>query len=262
MRSRFSFRGGPPGFPGADNSQGGSGNTGGGRAPTPKVVAVADERSNALVVSAPVEQMPIIEDVVEKVDTNVEDVTEVRVFHLKNADAQETADLLTELFPDTSRTQGSGRSRFQFRGPLGMFGGGRGTSNNGDQSERAIKEARVVAVADMRTRSVVVTAAKDLMPQIAGMIQELDADPAKKQKVFVFSLENTDPQTVQDVLEGLFPTGNTGTYGTSGNRNTSRQTGNQLNNRATQMQNQGGSRTGSTRGTGSFGGSSFGTGGR
>jgi general secretion pathway protein D len=263
-RARFMFDrggGGPPGFggPGGDIGRGGGGSTtaGGGRAPTPKVVAVADERSNSLVVSAPSDQMPLIEDVIQQVDTNVEDVTEVRVFRLKHADAQETADLLTELFPDTSRTQ-TGRSRFQFGGPGGMFGGGRGGGITGEQSQRAIKETRVVAVADMRTRSVVVTAAKDLMPQIAGMIQELDADPAKKQKVFVFSLENTDPQTVQEVLQGLFPAQNNRTSGTLGTRNTSRQTGNQLNNRATQMQNQGGGRTSGFGGNSAFGGSSFG----
>ena len=55
--------GGPPGF-GGGGDQGGNSGSGGGRAPAPKVLAVADERGNALVVSAPEEQMPIIEDLV------------------------------------------------------------------------------------------------------------------------------------------------------------------------------------------------------
>lgn len=261
--------GGPPGFGGGDMGGGGAG---GGRAQTPKVVAVADERSNSLVVSAPEEQMPIIEDLVEKVDTNVEDITELRVFRLKFADAQETADLLTSLFPDNTSTSQNNRGRFQFGGGRGggrgMFGaglGGGGQTGTGAQSERVLKETRVVAVADMRTRSVVVSAARDLMPQIASMIEELDSDPAKKQKVFVYSLENTDPQAVQEILQGLFPSQsyNRSGYGGGANtRNTSRQTGNQLNNRANQFQNQGFGRSSGTGGNSGFGGSSFGTPGR
>jgi hypothetical protein len=56
------------------------------------VVAVAEERSNSVVVSAPDEQMPVIVDLINQVDTNVEDITELRVFRLHFADAQETAD--------------------------------------------------------------------------------------------------------------------------------------------------------------------------
>jgi hypothetical protein len=256
-RAQFFMRGrdggGPPGFGGEGGGGGGSG-AGGGRAPTPRVVAVADERSNSLVVSAPEEQLPIIEDLVKQVDTNVEDITELRVFRLKFADAQETAELLASLFPDPTASNNQGRrSRMQFGGPFGGMGG-RGQGSTGDQSERTLKETRVLAVPDLRTRSVVVSAARDLMPQIADMIAELDADPAHKQKVFVYSLENTDPQAVQDLLESLFPSQSTGRNGATRNsRNSTRQTGNQLNNRATQTQNQG-----SGRNTGGGGSSAFG----
>jgi type II secretory pathway component GspD/PulD (secretin) len=263
--------GGPGGGGPGDMGGGGSaGSTGGGRAPAPKVIAVADERSNSLVVSAPDEQMTIIEDLVKQVDTNVEDITELRVFRLKYADAQEMADLLTSLFPDPTGTQ-SGRGQIQFGGRGGgrfggMFGGGlQGNAAAANQSTRMQMQSRVTAVPDMRTRSVVVTASKTLMEQIAGMVEELDADPSKKQKVFVYSLENTDPQAVQEILQGLFPAQNTGgAYGGYGSqRNTSRQTGNQLNNRANQNQNQGIGRNsgfgGSSSGFGSgMGGGSFG----
>lgn len=274
-RSRFFnfFRGreggGPPGFggPGGDMGGGGAagGATGGGRAPTPRVVAVADERSNSLVVSAPEDQMPIIEDLVKQVDTDVDEITELRVFRLRYADPQEMADVISGLFPSTTSTQGSTRGQLQFGGRFGgrfggmPFGGGNNTGAS-QQSARLQKQTQVVAVPDPRTSSVIVSAARDLMEQIAGMVQELDADPAKKQKVFVFSLENTDPQAVQETLESLFPSQNYGTSGSTRNpRNTSRQTGNQLNTRANQTQNQGFGRSSGFGGSG-FGGSSFGGG--
>lgn len=227
--------GGPPGMggPGGDSS-------GGGRAPTPRVVAVAEERSNALVVSAPQDQMALVEEVVQQVDTDIDSETELRVFRLKYADPQEMADLLTNLFPDPTMQN----SRNQFGGGrfARFFGGGGGQNSSASQSSRQQSQTRVLAVPDLRTGSVVVSAARDLMEQIARMVEELDADPAKKQKVFVYSLENTDPQAVQELLQSLFPAQTSGGYGSYGNNrmnNNNRGAGSQLNNRATQMQNQG-----------------------
>lgn len=241
------------GGPGGGGDAAGGSTSGGGRVATPAVVAVADERSNSIVVSAPEDQMPIIDDLVRQIDTSVEDITEVRVFHLKYADPQETADLLTSLFPDTSSSGGM-RGQFQFGGGRmpGMQMGGRGTTST-DTSARLQKQTKVTAVADARTRSVVVSASRDLLVQIGRMIADLDSDPARKRGVYVFDLENTDPQTVQGILEQLFPDQNYNTAASSRYRTSSQQqTGNQLNTRATRnQQNQG------TRNAG--GSTSFGT---
>ncbi|MCC7375428.1 MAG: hypothetical protein IT581_12305 [Verrucomicrobiales bacterium] len=260
------FRGGPGGGgPGGGGGGGGdnSGGTGSSRAPTPKVNAVADDRSNSVIVSAPEEQMTVIVGVIQQLDTNVEDITELRVFRLQHADPQETADLLANLFDDTKSQQTSNNrgGQLRFGGPFGGGGFGGGGGNRGgaaatDQSARMQKQTRVVAVPDLRTSSVVVSASRDLMEQIGRMIQQLDADPARKQKVFVYSVENSDPQAVQEVLEQLFPNQNTTTGRNT--RNTQRQNNNQLNNRQTQTQNQG-NRGGNTSGFGnSLGGNTQG----
>ncbi|MBX3744882.1 MAG: hypothetical protein KF833_06185 [Verrucomicrobiae bacterium] len=226
-----------------------------GRAPVPRVVAVADERSNAVVVNAPEEQMLVIAGVIEEMDVNVDDITELRVFRLTHADPQETATLLNDLFSDTSRQQ-TGNQRGQVRfggGPQG--GNARGST---DASSRMQQQSKVVAVPDLRTGSVVVSAARDLMGQIAAMLNQLDADPARKQRVFVYDVENSDPQAVQEVLQTLFPDQNVGLNRNT--RNTQRQGNNALNTRQTQTQNQGfgaGQRTGTGFG-GNVGGANFG----
>ena len=98
------FMGGGPG--GGRGGEGNGNSAGsGGRAGSSRVVAVADERSNAAVISAPEDVMPSIQELVKAVDIEIEDVTELRVFHLKYADPQEMADLLSNLFPNTSNTQ-------------------------------------------------------------------------------------------------------------------------------------------------------------
>src|SRR4029453_18970122 len=92
---------------------------------------------------------------------------------------------------------------------------------------------------------------------IAAMITELDSDPAKQKKVFVISVENTDPQTMQTILQGLFPSD---TYGNSRQG----QFGNAFGNRGG-LGNQGigrGNNTGRGNGGGGFGGGNgFGGGG-
>ena len=228
-----------------------------------RVVAVADERSNSLVVSSPDELMATIEDLVKSVDTNVEDIMELRVFRLKHADPNEMAELLAGLFPDESRSNdsrgGGGGSRFSFFGGLDAgggrrSGGGSGAPGASAESDRAKKQSRVLAVADGRTASVIVSASRDLMKQIEQMITSLDANPAKKQKVFVYSLENADTQEVETVLKALF-----GSQTGRNSRSTGAAQNNPLTTRSGQSQSQG---TGNNRvGGGGGGGGNSGLGG-
>jgi type II secretory pathway component GspD/PulD (secretin) len=212
------FGGGAGGFGGNNGGGRGGGGFGGGNrnsaaaTANTRVVAVADERSNSLVVSAPEDMMPEIRILVKRVDVSVADVTELRVFRLQNADPLEISDLLANLFPDDTKTDSNNQQQFAFRGggffggQFGNRGGARGNNNNaqGADSERMKKKGRVLAVPDQRTASIVVSAAGELMPQIAEIIAELDASPAKKQKVFVYSLENADVQQVEQILRGMF----------------------------------------------------------
>ena len=66
------------------------------------------------------------------------------------------------------------------------------------------KMGRVLAVPDPRTSSLIVTASKTLMPQIADMITELDSDKGRKEVVGYFDLQNADPQDVYNNLQDLF----------------------------------------------------------
>jgi len=246
-RNRFQFGGFNPfggGQGGGDSSANNSGRPG-----ASKVVATADERSNSLVVSAPDDLMPTIEQLVNSVDTNVDDLTEIRVFRLTHADPQETVDLLTSLFPDPTSSQNNQRGGFGgfFRGP---FGGNNDNSATAS-SDRMKKQSKVIAVADRRTGSVVITAARDTMDQIAKMITQLDSDPARKMTVHRFQLDNADPTMAQQTLDDLFSGQSTSS---SRSRTTTGQAGTQLNTRA-QQQNQNGR---NTRNNSSFGGGNTG----
>lgn len=165
-----------------------------------RVVAVADENTNSVVVNAPEDLMPVIEGVIKDIDTTIEDITEINVFPLKHADATELAEQIQELFPDENEEQNAPRF-----GPPGMFRGrgGRG-GNQEDQTQRQLQQTTVRCTADPRTNSVIITAARETMIQIAQMIQQLDKDPKRKQKVYVYHLEHADVDNVAEILRNIF----------------------------------------------------------
>jgi len=232
-------RGGFPGFPGFGGNRGRDNNsseTQAGRMAAPKVTAVADERSNSLVVAGSENQLATVELLVRQMDVNVDDLTELRVFRLRNADPQETADQLTSLFPDpTTQQQGSRNQQFGFRGPFGGSFRGNNSRNTSTESARSVKQTRVTAVADPRTGSVLVSASQQMMVQIADIIEALDSDPSKKKRVYVIPVENRDPQEVVQGLQSVISTDNSANVN---NRSTANQSG-QLNTRQqNNLQNQ------------------------
>ncbi len=200
-----------------DSGQRGTGNSQAQSAST-RVSAVADARSNSLVVSAPGELMPEIEELVALLDTSATDFTEIRVFNLKYADAEELANLVSEVFGDDQRSSGRGGSsssrfgdfmamRFGGGGPGGgRPGGGRpgGSRGGDDRGERRLAEAQVVAVADTRTNSLIVTASPDMMEQVKQMVEHLDSNPAMKQKVYVHDIQHADVEALRDILSNMF----------------------------------------------------------
>jgi type II secretory pathway component GspD/PulD (secretin) len=199
VRSYFRMRYGG-GEEGGDRSRGESTSSGGRGGAGSKVTAVADDYSNSVIVSAPDDLMTTIKQLVEKVDQPVQDISSVEVFRLKFADAGEMADLINSLFSDdANKGDENNRPRFSFFQPP------QPTASNANESSRAKRQAKVTAVADRRTGSVIVTASKGMLQEVSNMILKLDADPARKQKVYVYSLENADANQVEQVLRDLFP---------------------------------------------------------
>jgi type II secretory pathway component GspD/PulD (secretin) len=235
------FGGGPGG--GAQGGQSGNRNSANssGMAGT-KVVAVADEHSNSLIVSAVDDLIPTIQRLVRSLDVTIQDISEARIFRLQNADPNEMADVISTLFPDESTSNQSQQSGFQFGGPGGPPGGQISAQSN-TGSERQKKQGRVITVPDSRTHSLIVNTGKDLMTQIAEMIAKLDADGSRKQKVFVYSLENASAQNVEDILRTMFESNSA----QQSSRNSS-QNNDALANRANQIQ-----QTSSTTGFGNSG---------
>jgi general secretion pathway protein D len=166
------------------------------------VTAAADERTNSVVVSAPAEKLTLIEDVINSLDTRTPSVADVKVFHLNYADAENTAELINEVFGLESRSSSS--SQNQRGGMMSFMGRGGGRGGGSDQSQSGGSAVDVVAAADQRTNSLVVTGPPDTMAVIAEIISELDENPEQERNLFVYALKNADAENLMTILNNLF----------------------------------------------------------
>jgi type II secretory pathway component GspD/PulD (secretin) len=211
----FFMRGG-----GGGGRGGGGGGNGGGTPAQPesearqaasRVVAVPDDSSNSVIVSAPEEYLPTITGIVNQLDMPQSDITETHIFALQHADATELAGILSTLFGATTSTPGAASSTNNNSNQRGGNNQGQRPpqQNNqnqpgGERSERALLQSQVAVVADARTNSVLVQASHDTMAQIEMTIARLDASGAKKQHVHVYTLNHADPDNVAAIVKGMF----------------------------------------------------------
>ena len=183
---------------------------------------------------------------------------------MKYANPNDIVTMLQGVFPNSTS---GGQSPISFGGRGGGRGGrggggnpfaalfGGGNSSPSGSEARIQKAQQVVAVADGRTQSVVVTAAKDMMPQIEEMVHELDVKSERDTTVYTVHLDNADPSAVLAALQSAFPSSST-------SRNSSSTTQSLLQSRPAQV-NSANSSSSSGFGTtsGSSGGGSRGGGG-
>ena len=234
---------------------------------SPQATFVANTAGNSIVMTDTQSNIRHIVEIIKAIDTSAESETQIRVFHLKHASPSDVSNALSSVFPSNTGTGNNNQApvRFGGGGGFGGFGGcpgfgggGRGGGGGGGgaaaggsaaQSDRIKRASQVLAVADARTSSVIVTASKDLMNQIAIMVRELDVPALRDQQVFVFHMTNGDPQQALQVLQNMFQTSTTSRSGSSGSSQNSALMQRQQNNTTT---------TGSTTSGGSFGSGSGG----
>jgi type II secretory pathway component GspD/PulD (secretin) len=164
-------------------------------------VFVADEQMNAVAASASPDYMPMITRVVGLLDRAGQELTDVEVFSLTNADATAVVDEITLLFAPVDGAKSTdlpGRPMgFQFAGAMNP----RPTT----ESTRLKRQSTVTAVADTRTQSVLVLASETLMGEIRKIVTKLDDGERGVMKLSVFHFGEADPVVVQDTLNALYP---------------------------------------------------------
>jgi len=179
-----------------------------------KILITSDFRSNSIIIKASPRDMLEIEQLIAKLDTSTaEAVNEIKVFTLKNSLASELAPILQQAIS----AQAAGALRQTATGQL--------TVQAGTQAQQEVRSTRlrfltvdtqgkqllesgimtdVRITADTRANALVVSAPADSMPLIEALITELDRLPSAEAQVKVFTIVNSDAQSLADMLQTLF----------------------------------------------------------
>jgi general secretion pathway protein D len=192
---------------------------------SPQATVVANDDGNSIVITDTQSNIRHLVTIVKAIDDSAEAETEIRVFRLHYANPTDVATELGSVFPNSS--SGGAQAPIRFGGGGGRGGGGGGpggffqrlmaAQNGGDNSssDRIKKETQVTVVADARIQAVIVTAPKDLMEQIAGMMTDLDVPSDRDQNVYVFQTKNGDPQQMATELQNMFGSSTSSRGGTT-----------------------------------------------
>jgi general secretion pathway protein D len=182
---------------------------------SPQAIIVANQAGNSIVITDTQANIRHLTEIIQSIDSSAEMETEIHVFTMKYANPNDVVAMLTSVFPSstggaqTTINIGGGRGGRGGGGFGGGFGGG-GGGGAGTSAQRIQKAQQVLAVADGRTQSVVVTAAKDMMQQIGDMIAEVDVPSTRDTEVFTLPMHNADPYQAAAVLQGMFQGANSG----------------------------------------------------
>jgi len=194
---------------------------------SPQATIVANDAGNSIVITDTQSNIKHLLEIIKAIDSSAEGETQIKVFHLSHANPTDVANELAQIFPSsTGSGGGAGQAPTRFagggggRGGGGSFGGGGGGAGGpgaffaalagggaaagAGSNARMQKQTQVLAVADLRTSSVIVTASADLMAEITGMMAQLDIVSERDQKPYVFHLDHGDPAAVLQALQGMF----------------------------------------------------------
>ncbi len=186
----------------------------------PRVFALADFRTNSLIVRASPRDLAEAAAILARLDSgDGEAFNEVRVFPLKNSLAEVLGPILQDavtgqMYGQRARVgpavgvavaQAQNFERKSTRLRLVTIGEDGGSV----LSSGILTDAQVTA--DPRTNSLIVTASADSMPLLAALIRELDQPPSVESQVKVFTLVNGDATNMANMLANIFGTTPVGT---------------------------------------------------
>ncbi len=158
------------------------------------VVVSADPSVNALVIKAPPASIPLLQKMIEELDSLPSAEAQVKIFQLKNSDATTVALTLQNLY-GLAPTAGQG-SQFSlqnnFVNNLGLTAGG----------ENTLVQMRITPEA--RTNSVIVSGGQADLRVIEAMILRLDEDMADSRRFEVIWLRNATAADAATALTTYF----------------------------------------------------------
>jgi len=161
----------------------------------------ANASSNSLILTDTGANVRRIVEIVRALDTHMAAIAEVKVFTLQYADATAVARLINEVFQQEEQpTRGAQTRSTRFRG----MSFGRGGGDRPEEEGQGARGQKVIAAADERTNTLVVSGPADVMKVIEQVVEDLDSNPAEEEGVFVYKLKNAGAANMATLLNDLF----------------------------------------------------------
>lgn len=144
----------------------------------------ADPRSNSLILSAPEASIPLLKALIAELDQSPAAVAEIKVFALKNSDAEQTVELLTSLFEDQNQEDQLG---IQIAGA----------------ADAASSLVPVRFSADLRTNTILAVGSAEALSVVEAILLRLDSTDGRPRDTTVIPLRNVLASDVADALDAF-----------------------------------------------------------
>ncbi|MFP4104932.1 MAG: secretin N-terminal domain-containing protein [Phycisphaerae bacterium] len=162
------------------------------------VLITPDPRTNSLVISAPVESMPLLDSLIRALDSTAPKMAEIRVFALQNAQASRMAEVLTSLFALESTGGNDTRAvRYTLTSTQPAKAVGPAATVGTDE-----QKALTVTV-DSRTNSLLIGGTEQYVAMCSKIIEELDSSPAQERINKVYHPRNAQAADIQTALRSF-----------------------------------------------------------
>ncbi|ARN57551.1 type II secretion system secretin GspD [Sedimentisphaera salicampi] len=162
----------------------------------------SNEASNSIIITDTASNIRRIVKIIQALDTRMASIASVKVFNLVYAEADNTADLINEVFEQDTQEEGR-RGRNPFERMMRSRMGDR--DDNGSSGAGVISQnIKVRAAADEDTNTVVVSGPSDTLEIVAEVVEKIDKNPAEERSFFVYKLKNAEAANLKDVLNNLF----------------------------------------------------------
>ena len=153
-----------------------------------------EAHSNSLIVTASEKSMDLIEALITNLDRPTNTVSEIKVFTLEHADANQMVQQLNALF--NGQTQGQGGAGNQQRPLLGI------QLANADDASSSLVPLKFSV--DTRTNSVIAVGSGDALRVVEAIMLRLDESDLRSRKNMVVRLNNTPATQIAQAVTQFF----------------------------------------------------------
>lgn len=148
-----------------------------------KVVILSDDRSNKLIIISSAANHKFFKTLIEELDVATTPDTEVRVYRLKYAEAEEVSDMINDLIGNAPSSKNSAKQNQNQNAKSGRttnVTGGRTAMTASSSTQKSepgtgeLSKENTTVLADKRINGLVVMTRKELVPVVEKIIQSMD----------------------------------------------------------------------------------------